>query len=281
MGWSAAAMAAASVAGAVISSNAAGDASDAQVAGAGGIAAMQQAMYRQTRSDLTPYRVGGEQALTQLQNLTGTGAPGGGNDNPLAAYLTKPFEPTMEQLAQTPGYQFALDQGLKATTNRETAMGLGGPLSGALSRATADYATGLASTTYQQQFQNYLGQNSQIFNMLKGQVDLGENAAAQTGVIGQNYSNMIGNTQAAGVNAGAAGTIGQANALAGGVQGVGGALSSYAVLQSPQFQQLLSGRTGMYPTSTPTVNNPIPTGGGAGINWFDPQQVSQFGYTAY
>ena len=64
---------------------------------------------------------GGQQALTQLQGLTGTGVGG----NPLTAPLTSQFQPTMAQLEQTPGYQFSLDQGLKATQNSYAGQGLG------------------------------------------------------------------------------------------------------------------------------------------------------------
>ena len=40
--------------------------------------------------------------------------------------MSAPFAPTMAQLASTPGYQFTLDQGLKATQNAYAAQGLAG-----------------------------------------------------------------------------------------------------------------------------------------------------------
>ena len=139
-----------------------------------GIAA-QQGMFNVTQQNLAPFQQGGVSALGNLQGLTGAGSGG----NPLTAPLTAPFQPTMQQLAATPGYQFTRQQGLEATQNSFAAQGLGS--SGAAMKGAANYAEGLAGTTYQQQLQNYLTQNAQTYNMLYGQAGLGENAAAQVG----------------------------------------------------------------------------------------------------
>jgi hypothetical protein len=64
------------------------------------------------------------------------------------------FNPTEQQLEQTPGYQFTLNQGLNNLDSRLAAKGLN--LSGAQAKGIADYTTGLADQTYQQQFQNAL-----------------------------------------------------------------------------------------------------------------------------
>jgi hypothetical protein len=135
----------------------------------------QQQMFNVTQQNLSPYNQAGQGALTQLQSLTGTNAGG----NPLTAPLTSQFQPTQAQLAATPGYQFTLNQGLESTQNAYAAQGLGS--SGAALKGAANYAEGLAGTTYQQQLQNYLTQNAQTYNMLQGQVGIGENAAAQVG----------------------------------------------------------------------------------------------------
>lgn len=125
----------------------------------------QLQMFHEAQRALQPYNQVGQQAFGNLMGAL----PG----------LTAPFNPTMEQLAATPGYQFTLGQGLKATQNAYAAQGLGS--SGAALKGAANYAEGLAGTTYQQQFQNYLGQNAQIYNMLYGPAALGENAAAGVG----------------------------------------------------------------------------------------------------
>jgi hypothetical protein len=101
----------------------------------------------------------------QNQNLgtaTGSLAPfiGAGQSgvNALQSYaLSNPqfnFAPTQQQLEQTPGYQFQLQQGLNAAQNANAAKGLGNS-----SNATMDatkYAEGLAGTYYQNAFNNAL-----------------------------------------------------------------------------------------------------------------------------
>jgi hypothetical protein len=76
--------------------------------------------------------------------------------------VSGPFNPTMKDLQNTPGYQWALDQGLKSTQNSYAARGLGS--SGAAMKGAAEYAQGLASNTYQQQFQNYWANQNNMFN---------------------------------------------------------------------------------------------------------------------
>lgn len=148
----------------------------------------QMAMFQQSQQNLQPFITGGQNIYGQLQSAL----PG----------LTAAFQPTMQQLAQTPGYQFTLGQGLQATQNSFAAQGLGS--SGAAMKGAANYAEGLAGTTYQQQFQNNLAQNAQAYNMLYGGSALGANAAAglasqATNVGGQIGSNILGagNAQAA------------------------------------------------------------------------------------
>lgn len=201
-----------------------------QAAAAGNAQAQQQLMFNQVQQNLSPFMQGGQQALTQLQGLTGTGEGG----NPLTAPLTTPFQPTMAQLEQTPGYQFSLDQGLKATQNSYAAQGLGA--SGAAMKGAANYAQGLASTTYQQQFQNNLSQNKQIADILQNQVNTGANAAAGLSNAGIQSTALSNQAAMSGAAAQAAGTVGSANALAGGVTGatnaLGGAATSYALLNT-------------------------------------------------
>jgi hypothetical protein len=180
--------------------------------------------------------------------------------NPTNAMLTAPFramqdfKPTMEQLEATPGYQFTLKQGLKAVQNQATAAGLGRSMPATL--AAADYATGLASNTYQQQFSNYMSQyqqqfsdyinqNQQIYNMLMGQVTAGQNAAAGVGTQGVNTAMNAGNMLTSGAAANAAGTVGSANALSQGVLGIGNTASNTALMLALANNGMFSpGKTG-------------------------------------
>lgn len=188
-----------------------------------GIDAAKQ-MFGQAKETLSPYTGAGSEAIKMLMGyVQGTGAQqagvGGGGAN-----LLSTFAPTMAQLEQTPGYQWARQQALGAMTNAGAAKGLG--TSGNLVQGIGETATGLASQTFQQQLQNYMNQNLQAYNMLMGPSQLGGQAAgtlaqAATGLGGQMigaYTNM-GNTLGAG-------TMGAANALAGGQQAVSSAFGS-------------------------------------------------------
>jgi hypothetical protein len=146
------------------------------------------------------------------------------------------FNPTMEQLEQTPGYQFTLQQGNKALDNAMAAKGLS--LSGAQLKGLDAYNTGLASQTFQQQYQNALqnfntnyGQAADQYNRAAGLVGLGQNAAAGVGNAGLQTASNIGNNITSGANALAAGQIGSTNALTGGLSGLGANGLLYSLLK--------------------------------------------------
>ena len=228
-----------SVASGIIGGNAAQSAAATQAAAANTASNNTLNMFNQTQANLSPFVTGGTSAFNALQGLTGAG-PGG---NPLTAPLTAEFNPTMAQLAQTPGYQFTLGQGEQAAINANAATGLGGGVSGinnpggasanpsgALGKSLVNYAEGLAGTTYQQQFQNYLSQNQQIANILGGQASTGENAAAMTGQQGLTASGQAGNFLTSGAAASAAGTIGSANSAINALSGVSGSANNTAMM---------------------------------------------------
>jgi hypothetical protein len=160
---------------------------------------MQKQQYDQTRQDLLPFT----QAGTTATNMLTAQLP----------QLTSPITMDEATLRQTPGYQFNLTQGLKSVQNSAAARGLAS--SGAALKGAAGYATGLADSTYQNQFNNALASRQNTYNQLMGVAGLGENAGAQTGQIG---------TQLAG-NAGQA-TVGAGNAIAGGLTGAANALTN-------------------------------------------------------
>lgn len=194
------------------------------------------AMFNKTQANLAPFISGGTAGFNALTNLTGTG-PGG---NPLTAPLTAPFQPTMAQLAQTPGYQFTLGQGELATQNSFAAQGLGS--SGAAAKGAANYAENLASTTFQNQFQNYLTQNSQIYSMLSGVGTTGENAAAGQGSLGMTATGQAGAYGTAAAAAQAAGTVGSANAISNAItSGTGGINNAAMMLALNNNSGLFSG----------------------------------------
>lgn len=193
-----------SVVSAGIGASAASSAASQQSQAAQYAADLQHQQYLQTRSDLLPY------------NTIGQGA-----DQAISGMGPFSFAPTQANLETTPGYQFNLYQGLKSTQNAAAARGLG--VSGAALKGAAGYAQGLASNTYQQQFQNALTGYTTNLDKLQYQAGLGENAAAQTGNIGAQTAAAQGQALIGGANARAAGTVGVANALSGGIGGLGNA----------------------------------------------------------
>lgn len=253
----------ATVAGSAISASGAKSAANTQAAAADRASELQQQRYDQTRGDLLPFVQSGIAARNNLLTLFGL------NDgqDPLSSVLGKAYpesapsaptlqawNPTQAGLEATPGYQFTRDQGLQAVQNSFSAKGLG--TSGAAMKGAADYATGLASTTYNQQFNNNLAQNSQtmgnyqnifgnylnnrqlynqersqLYSQLGGLAGSGQNAAAGLGSLALNTSNAQSALITGAGAAQAAGTVGAANAANSGLGGVASAGQGYANLQ--------------------------------------------------
>jgi len=160
-----------------------------QQADASTLAARQQAEsqaqgYSQLQQNLAPYSQFGATAMPNLMSLLGLGGTGGG------------FQYNPESYANTPAYQFILGQGLKNTNNQLSSQGLLG--SGAQSKALADYTTGLANTTYNDQFRNALQGFQANTNPLIQLLTMGQNAAAGIGQGGYNSAVNAGNAIAQG-----------------------------------------------------------------------------------
>lgn len=174
----------------------------AQKSAVGSANALQQSMFNTTQNNLAPYIQGGNTAGNQLFSMLSDTSSNG---------LLTPFNPTQAQLAQTPGYQFTLQQGTNAVNNANSAKGWGD--SGPGAKGLADYVTGLASNTYQQQFTNYWTQKQNQFGDLFQPYQIGANAAQGQGNISANVGNQIGQNTIGAGNAGAAAAIGTGNAI--------------------------------------------------------------------
>ena len=129
---------------------------------------------------------------------------------PLTALLT-PGPNMTAMLSQIPGFQFTQDWGQKAVQNIGTTLGLGGNTLA----AGAQYATGLA----QQGFGQYAGLLQNL-----GQMGLNLEQAGATALAGGSQSAITGMG-----SAGAAGTLGAANAYTGGLSGLTNAALLYGL----------------------------------------------------
>lgn len=124
--------------------------------------------------------------------------------------LTAPITMDQATLEKTPGYQFNLSQGERGVQLGSASIGL----SGAQAKAAAQYATGLADSTYQNQFNNANTNKQNAFNFLLQTALPGINAAGTYGAVGTAAGNAtLGNTQAVG-NSIAGNTVGAGNAAA-------------------------------------------------------------------
>jgi len=218
-----------------------------------GQGAIQQ-LYGQGIQGLQPFETAGQNALNSVVQQ-GSGAPG---------TLSAPFQPTMQQLEQTPGYQFALGQGLKATQNNLSAQGLGA--SGQAVAGAGNYATGLASQTYQNQFNNYLQQNQQRFNMLAYPVTTGLNAASQQAQLAGQEGQALGTLWTGIGNARGGGTLGAGNALAGAVNNFGYTPAATAYNGSTGSNWLMNMVGGLFGSGSGNAISPSTTPANIGPN---------------
>jgi hypothetical protein len=155
---------------------------------------VQKQMFDTTQRNLAPYLATGADAANKLTAALPS--------------LTAPITMDEATLEATPGYQFNLTQGLKSVQNSAAARGLG--TSGAALKGAANYATGLADSTYQQQFANANTNKLNAYNFLTGAANLGSNAAGTSANAATTTGANIGGNTIAGGTALAAGTVGAA-----------------------------------------------------------------------
>lgn len=119
---------------------------------------------------------------TALGNVTAAEQPyqdlGKTSANNLTSLLAKGFAaPNPNDVASTPEYQFALSQGTDAINKDAAARGT--LLSGNTGKALEDYGQGLASTQYQQAYQDALSTYMSNYQSLLGGSNMGLNSTAQ------------------------------------------------------------------------------------------------------
>jgi hypothetical protein len=186
-------------------------------------------------ANLQPTIGAGTQALTSLS----TGLQAGGQFN-------KPF--TMADAQNTDAYKFALQEGKTAINNASAAGGT--QLSSANVEAQGKMATGLAASTEQQAFNQWLSSNNMTLGALQNAVKTGQISTeqlnqqlAQAGVSTATAQTAMGSNTAAGTmgsaqakateaqnvsSAKAGGVTGAANANAAGLTGVGNIVTNTA-----------------------------------------------------
>jgi len=138
-------------------------------------------------TNAAPYTTLGAQSANSLSSLL---SPGGQLSQNFGSFSA----PTAADAAATPGYQFEQQQALGALTNSAAARG--GLFSGNTAQATAQLASNLASTNYQQAYNNALStygtnfntfnsNNNNLYSRLFGTSQLGSGQTQSINSLGQ------------------------------------------------------------------------------------------------
>lgn len=152
---------------------------------------------------------------------------------------------TEADFEKAPGYDFRIGEGQKAL--ERSAAARGGLLSGAAGKALTRYGQEFGSEEFMNAFNRDQAEKARIYNMLAGVSGTGQTAAGQLVSAGQATGANISNLLTQGGNAAAAGRVGVANALSGGVQNI----ADYYALQN-----LLNPNQRRATWSAPPVNRP-------------------------
>lgn len=173
---------------------------------------------------LAPFIMAGQDVMTPLRQFIDPNNQGGGLN-----MLMRLIQPGPEQnalLAQTPGYQFSLDQGNRAVMNRLASRGLGGS-AGAVAKGVAGYTQGLAAQTWKDVVDRLQAAFTSGAGAMQGMANMGAGAAGTLagGILG-NSNQMSQNTTGLGnAQAGMWGSIGNA------IGGLGNNVSQAALLR--------------------------------------------------
>ena len=205
MTWGMTAVAGATVVGSYLQSQGAKNAAQTQADAAARAQSQVLAAGAEGAQQYAPYTAYGQTALSAL-----------GNNMP---YFQQQFTNQDLNANLAPNYGFQLQQGQGA--NLSAANATGGTSSGNALKSLQDYTQTFAGTAYQNAFNNFQGQRTNIYNQLMGGSQLGlqgatgaANAMIGTGTNVANIGTGLGNAQAAS-------QIAQGNAYGGAVQNIG------------------------------------------------------------
>lgn len=194
--------------------------------------AEQQRQFDVTQKNEAPFIQAGQGAVTSLYDAIKD--PGKGLLTPFTDKFTAP---TAAEAEAYPGYQFQLQQGLKALQNSAAAKG--GLLSGGTAKAVNNYAQGAAQSDYTNVYNQKLGeyqnaynifQNNQAnsFNRLASVAGLGQTSVGQLGQTGQATAASIGNTLLTGATNQGQALQNAGNAMASGYNTIGSGIAGGA-----------------------------------------------------
>ena len=223
----AAAIAGAAVVGGGATMAASSKAAKAQKQSAEAAAASQERMFDKQVELQAPFREAGLTAQNRILTLLGLSPA-----NDVEGVSVNPKDPafgryardfSMQDFEADPGYQFRLDEGMKALNNSMAARGMG--LSGANMKGALRYGQDMGSQEYQNAFNRYQVNRSNQLNPLQSLMGAGQTSANTLTNEAGNLGRGLAETQLQAGNARASGYVGQANALSSAIgQGINGYL---------------------------------------------------------
>lgn len=183
----------------ILGSNAAKNAASTQAAASDRAIAAQLGMFDTINNQQAPYRAAGYSALGDISGMKD--------------FLNHQFNAQDLKTNLAPNYQFQLDQGLGALKNKMNVDG--GIYAGNTLRGINDYAQNYAGNAYQQAFNNFSTNQTNIYNRLASIAGLGQAANSTTAQAGTQTAGNVGNALSNLGAAQAAGIVGSNNAITG------------------------------------------------------------------
>ena len=269
------AMVAASALSSYLASRSAEKAADQQATAQGNALSFEEQQYQQNQANQAPFVQAGTTSLGHLMTDLGNGTFGAGSLGAVPQFTGTFTAPTLAEAQQTPGYQFAAQQGSKGIL--QGAGAAGGAISGGTLQALDSYNTNLANSTYGDVFsralqtynagisgyqaqlagyQTSMGAQQQAYNQMLAPAQLGESAATATGNTGTLGAVNIGNVMTGIGNAQAAGTVGSSNAITAGITGATNTSSQTLMLNQLMKALNIGGSS-----------SPYTQGGPSGTDW--------------
>jgi hypothetical protein len=195
----------ASLIGGAMASSAASKAAKTQARSADKATELQKQMYEEGVVRQKPFYEAGLTGQNRLMELLGMG--GDPNAQGYGSAM-RPFG--MSDFEADPGYAFRMKEGLKGLDQQAAARG--GLISGNALRAAQQYGQDLGSQEYQNAYNRYQTNRTNVLNPLQSLLGQAQSTANTLGTSGQNYATNAGNTMMAAGNARASGYTGSADA---------------------------------------------------------------------
>lgn len=186
---------------AVLGAVASNSAANTEASAANNAANLTNDQFQQTQANSAPWRAAGQNALSTIASMQ--------------PQFTHTFDASDLNSNLAPNYAFQLQQGQAA--NQNAAGVAGGLVGGNALKGLQDYTQNAAGNAYQQAFNNYNAQQTNIYNRLSNLAGLGQIANQTVANAGSNAVNAESGLLTSGASAQAAGQIGVANAATNGL----------------------------------------------------------------